>query len=95
MHTRVVGIGRKKALGFLGGVGIGAAAGGPVGAVVGGLIGTLVGDNAEHRDEIMERRLKTKHYACDDCDYEWTSKKSFGRAGYCPKCRCRDIELVD
>lgn len=91
----MVKIGRKKALGLLGGAGIGAAAGGPVGAVVGGLIGTLVGGTAERRDETIERRLATKHYVCNDCDYEWASKKSFGRAGYCPKCRSRDIELVD
>lgn len=88
-------MGGKRVLGFLGGASIGAAAGGPVGAIVGGILGTLVGKTAEDRDSDEERRLETKHYECEDCDYKWTSKKSFGRPGYCPTCRSKRISLTD
>lgn len=88
-------MGRKRALGFLGGAVIGSATGGPVGTLVGGLIGALAGDAAERRDEAFERRLQTKHYECSECNYEWTSKKSFGRPAYCPSCRSKRIRLTD
>lgn len=32
-----------------------------------------------------------EQYICRNCDYKWTSKKSFGSPSVCPHCNSRDI----
>lgn len=35
-----------------------------------------------------------KYYICDDCEYKWQSKKSFGEPAFCPKCKSNSIKMT-
>ena len=40
-------------------------------------------------------QLVNKGYICRACDYQWISKKTFGKPSMCPNCRSRHIQGVE